>query len=155
MPKTVSPRVVMPKKYKRWAKMKSIIEKFHGNLVCSPRDIVWVYIGTNIGHEECGHGNGWKRPVLILKRYGPLYLVIPTTSKGLTLENGVWVVKRNHKKITSANMPKNSFLIMNQIRTIDGKRIISKVKDNIGADVMMDIPEFLYIRSELCRMIKS
>lgn len=52
-------------------------------------------------------------------------------------------------------MPKDSFLILDQIKTIDGKRIISKVKDKNDVDVMMDVPEFLFIRNELCRMIKA
>lgn len=146
----------MTKKYKKWAKMKSIIEKFHSWLHGSPWDIFWAYIGSNIGNEICWHGNGWIRPVLVLRRYGNLHLIAPMTSHGLyeDKENGLWLVKKYHHKISSVNFGRRSYLILNQIQTIDGKRFISHYTDKLGNKIRLWDSEFLFLKNEVRRMLK-
>jgi mRNA interferase MazF len=48
------------------------------------REVWWVSIGVNVGHEEDGKGDHYSRPVLILKKFGMhtfLGLPLSTTSK--------------------------------------------------------------------------
>jgi len=143
------------KKYKKWSKMKSIIEKYHKWLHGSPWDIFWAYIGTNIGSEICGHGDEWIRPVLIIKRYGNLHITLPLTSQGMYRDDSwVFCIKKYHHRVSSINFWKRSYIILNQVRTIDGKRFVQHYTDKNGSKPKLSIPEFLYIKNTLRRESK-
>jgi mRNA interferase MazF len=45
------------------------------------REIRYVNLGHNIGFEEDGKGNDFKRPVLVLKKIGNIFAVLPMTTK--------------------------------------------------------------------------
>ena len=48
----------------------------------SNREIWFVHLGMNVGTEQNGKGDNFLRPVLVLKKLGNVYLVIPMTTKG-------------------------------------------------------------------------
>lgn len=143
------------KKYKKWAKMKSIIEKFHWWFAGNPRDIFWTNIGTNIGNEACWHGDGWIRPVLVIKRYGNLHLVVPMTTHWLYEDQGTWLIKKYHHKITSLDFGRKSYLMMNQLQTIDRKRFTKKVYDKNGKYAQLWVDAFIYIKNQIRKQMKT
>lgn len=157
------------KKFKRWAKMKSIIEKYRRWFFAKPRDIIWAYIGTNIGTETCGHGNEWIRPVLIVKRYtihkSAQYLIVPLTSSGtyLSRNDNMVYIKDFHHKITSIifttkdkngnTKNKTSYAILNQIKTISEKRLFKKYYIGNKKYAKISIDEFLEIKNKIINTI--
>ena len=46
------------------------------------KDVWYAQLGVNIGNEEDGKGNTFKRPVLVIKKFGNMFLVIPMTTGG-------------------------------------------------------------------------
>lgn len=46
------------------------------------REVWYVHLGTNVGVEEDGKGRDFKRPVLVLKKIGNVFAVLPMTTKG-------------------------------------------------------------------------
>ena len=83
------------------------------------RQIRWCRLGVNIGYEQDGTGNGFSRPVLILKGLSRhVCLIIPLTTS--TKEGGY-------------NMPigivdgRSASVIISQIRLIDTKRLYKHI----------------------------
>ena len=81
------------------------------------KEIWYVKLGVNIGYEEDGKSQ-FKRAVLVIKKLGNLFLVLPMTTKK----------KENiyHYMLQTFTW-KESRLILSQIRTIDKKRFIQKI----------------------------
>jgi len=81
------------------------------------KEVWYVKLWINIWYEEDGK-SGYKRAVLVVKKIGNLFLVIPMTTKEKhniyhhKLETFVW---------------RSSWLILSQIKTIDKKRFIQKI----------------------------
>jgi hypothetical protein len=63
-------------------------------------------LGTNIGYEENGK-SGYMRPVLIIKKIGKLYFVLPMTTKGK--ENNIF-----YHAIQSIDFGKPSWVLLSQ-----------------------------------------
>ena len=78
----------------------------------------WVSFGENIGSEVNGKSDRFSRPALILKKLAHgFYLIAPTTTK----ENkGTWYV---HIQLSG----KDEYVCLHQIRTIDYRRLHSKL----------------------------
>jgi len=73
----------MSKKFKEWHSVK---EKLHKEtkktIVPKEREIYWVSVGVNIGHEQDGKGNVFSRPVLVIKRYNKnLFFGVPLSTQ--------------------------------------------------------------------------
>ncbi len=45
------------------------------------REIWYAHLGHNVGFEEDGKGKDFKRPVLVLKKIGNVFAVLPMTTK--------------------------------------------------------------------------
>ncbi len=95
-------------------------------------------IGLNVGVEEDGKNNNFKRPVLVIKVFNrQCFLGIPITSADKNNKKYYFPIIHNQKK---------SFLILSQIKLFSVKRlsrIICKV----------DSQDFLKIKKELKRAI--
>lgn len=151
----------MQKKYKKWAKMKSIIEKFRKPRYFTPWDIIWAYIWTNIGHEICWHGDGITRPVLVLKRFWTIHTVLPMTSSWFFKDdNWRWVLKSYHHKITSITfgkynkasgkmIPYNSCVVYNRLSSLDSKRFNEIPKDINWSYAKLSNKELLEIKNKV------
>jgi mRNA interferase MazF len=91
---------VSMKNFTQWITLKA---KLHHNNSKPPlvkeRDIWWLSIGENIGHEINGKSVLFSRPALVFKKLSrEMYLVIPSTSQKRV---GTWYVETefNSKKM--------------------------------------------------------
>lgn len=83
------------------------------------REIRWCSIGINIGFEQDGSTDSYKRPVLILKGFSRnVCLILPLTTS----------LKKNPYHIYIGEIEnKKSFAITSQIKLIDTKRLHDKI----------------------------
>ncbi len=78
----------------------------------------WISIGENVEHEIDGKSARFTRPALILKKLGcGFYLVAPTTTQRHV---GSWYVCVRLGKT-------EEYVCLNQIRTLDYRRVYSKL----------------------------
>ncbi|MDD3263079.1 MAG: type II toxin-antitoxin system PemK/MazF family toxin [Candidatus Absconditabacteria bacterium] len=98
------------------------------------RDVWYIKLGINVGYEQNGKTD-FKRAVLVIKKIGNIFLVIPMTTKE---KNNIY-----HYKLKSFK-GKISWLILSQLRTVDKKRFIKKIGE-ISAE------EFKIIKKNLSK----
>lgn len=114
-------------KLQLWSSVKKITEDNNKKVYFKERDIFWLKVGENIGHEQNGKGDKFQRPVLVLKRYSnDMFLGVPLsttpregsffyqfsfingeTSTALLVQNRLFSSKRFIKKI--GKISKNDF----------------------------------------------
>ncbi len=109
----------MLKRFRQWFQLK---ETLHGSEhrppFVSERDLWWASIGENVGSEMNGKSKRFSRPVLILKKLAHgFYLVAPTTTQQ---REGSWYV---HVRMQE----QDEYVCLNQMRTIDYRRLSSKL----------------------------
>lgn len=107
------------KKFLQWIGVK---EKLDSNdpkpPFVSEGDIWWVSFGENVGSEINGKSDVFTRPAIILKKLAHgFYCVVPTTSKH---KEGSWYVSFQQKN-------KDTTACLHQVRTIDHRRLFSKL----------------------------
>lgn len=86
--------------------------------VVHEKDVWWVSFGKNIGSEINGKSEWFSRPGLIIKKLSAdFYLVAPTTSK---IHTGNWYAQIKLQK-------GDSYVCLHQIRTIDYRRLYSRI----------------------------
>ena len=116
----------MLKRFLEWIGLK---EKLH-NMVAEPplvkeRDLWWIIFGENIGSEIHGKGKLFSRPGLVLKKLSRgFFLVAPTTSQK---KGGTWYVPIRQEGT-------EMFVCLHQIRTIDYRRLSSRLGQVDGDD---------------------
>lgn len=111
----------MKKDFKKWHTKKELLhnEKDISNLFFKEREVWWVALGANIGFEQDGKGEEFRRPVLILKKFNQfVLLVVPLTTK---IKNNKYYFPINIRDGTER------MAIISQIRLIDTKRLIDKL----------------------------
>ena len=102
------------KKFQEWIRLKQELEE----QIKIPRfeegEIWWCYLGENIGNEECGKGDKFLRPVLVIKKFNHnLFYGLPTTTK----------IKDNKYYYQTQIKDKQICLMLSQMKTIDAKRL--------------------------------
>ena len=113
----------MKKDYGEWHKKKKILNerKDVDNIFFREREVWWTALGVNIGFEQDGKGEEFRRPVLILKKYNKyLVLVVPLTTK----------IKKDNKYYIDCSIMNDTIprmAIISQVRPIDTKRFIDKL----------------------------
>ena len=113
----------MEKDYSEWHKKKKILNerKDVDNIFFREREVWWTALGVNIGFEQDGKGEEFRRPVLILKKYNKyLVLVVPLTTK----------IKKDNKYYIDCSIMNDTIprmAIISQVRPIDTKRFIDKL----------------------------
>lgn len=105
------------KNFNLWFKIKPQLD----NLLSYPKfqegDVWWCHIGENIGHEECGKGNKFLRPIVIFKKFNNrIFFGIPTSSK---LKDSPF-----YRPITIKGARVSIFI--SQMRLFDVKRLLYK-----------------------------
>jgi len=107
------------KRFAEWMGLKERIHTTeHKPPYVSERDMWWASLGENVGSEMNGKSRRFSRPVLILKKLAhSFYLVAPTTTQP---QKGSWYV---HVRLGE----KDEYVCLNQIRTIDYRRLSSKL----------------------------
>jgi mRNA-degrading endonuclease toxin of MazEF toxin-antitoxin module len=109
----------MIKEFLTWINLK---EKLHDKKRIVPfltdLDLWWIIFGENVGSEINGKSKFFSRPGLVLKKLSRgFYLVAPTTTQK---KDGSWYVE-----ITQGN--KKMYVCLHQIRTIDYRRVSSRL----------------------------
>lgn len=109
----------MFKRFLEWIQLK---EKLHTVYkqppLVSERDLWWISFGENVGSEINGKSGLFSRPGLILKKLSKgFYLVAPATSQQ---RRGTWYVGISIES-------KLTYVCLNQVRTIDYRRLSSRL----------------------------
>ena len=109
----------MTKNFDTWNEQKKVIDKDGGPEFFHAREIWWCALGLNIGFEQDGSGDEYRRPVLILKGLSPkTCLVVP-----LTTSRQEHFLRPHIGQIDG----KEAHAILSQLRVVDKKRLIRKV----------------------------
>jgi len=113
----------MDNEYDKWNEVKKVTSKNKMILTIKPRDIFWVKIGHNVGHEEFGKGENFVRPVLIVRKLTKeLFLGVPLTS---TLRDGDYFHSFEYNNKTHG-LVKNSAMIL-QLKSFSIRRVMNKI----------------------------
>jgi mRNA interferase MazF len=129
----------MQKKFDTWNEVKKKTDSRTDRLLYKKREIRWCKLGVNVGYEQDGTGEGFARPVLIIKDFNQhVCLAVPLTTSQ----------KANpyHVKIGNFDNAQESFAIISQLRLIDTKRLYKKVAmvdEKTFADVIKAIKDML------------
>jgi mRNA interferase MazF len=111
----------MKKDYKKWHDKKGVLNerKDVDAIFFREKEIWWVALGANIGFEQDGKGEEFRRPILILKKFNKfVVLAVPLTTK----------IKKNKYYIPcDLGDGTSRMAIISQIRLIDTKRFIDKL----------------------------
>jgi len=98
-----------------WNDVKKLLnKKTIQNFYFKPRDVMYVYMGQNIGSEQYGKGKEFLRPVLVYKKLSKkTFLAIPLTTREKKGSCYYGFYFKNKKNIA----------MFNQIKVLDIKRI--------------------------------
>lgn len=102
-----------------WNHEKQILHSIDNEKFINEREVRYCKLWINIGYEQ-NWKNNFRRPVLILKKAGNVYLVCPLTSKG----------KDNNKfyyHLSEKIAYKESRCLLSQIRIVDKKRMLHMI----------------------------
>ena len=92
---------------------KKVSKRYHSG------DIWWCSLGKNIGFEQNGRGEGFERPILVLKDFNEhACLIVPLTSKEK--------INKFHFYVGEFGEIDN-YAILSQIRLIDTKRLVNQI----------------------------
>lgn len=123
------------KNYLTWIPLKAKINNKKTTPSFKTRDVFWCYIGENIGCEEDGKGELFSRPVVIIKVFNKDFcLIVPLTTK----------IKQNKYYIQFEFNERQQSAMISQIRSIDSKRLKSKIGTLSNKD-------FTLIQSEISK----
>ncbi len=104
----------MAKKFISWIFNKIIIDRTNTNIEIKEHEVYWCSLGENIGFEQDGKGDDFRRPVLIFKKFNNnLFWGIPMSTKN---KNNRYYVKILLKDIKQSAM-------VSQLRILDSKRL--------------------------------
>ncbi|MEK7644985.1 MAG: type II toxin-antitoxin system PemK/MazF family toxin [Patescibacteria group bacterium] len=113
----------MKKDYPQWHQKKTILNdrKDIDTLFFREKEVWWIALGANIGFEQDGKGDEFRRPVLILKKFNKyLVLIVPLTTK----------IKKDNKYYVACSISNDDLArmaIISQVRPVDTKRFIDKL----------------------------
>lgn len=128
----------MSKKFISWIFNKIIIDKTNIDRQIKEHEVYWCSLGENIGFEQDGKGEGFRRPVLIFKKFNNnLFWGIPMSTKNK--DNKYYV------KILLKNVEQSA--IISQLRILDSKRL----DQYIG---YISTPDFKKIQNRIIYIIR-
>lgn len=113
----------MKKEYDEWHRKKKILNEREDmdTIFFREKEVWWTALGVNIGFEQDGKGEEFRRPVLILKKFNKYaVLVVPLTTK-IKKDNRYYV------ECSVANDDISRMAVISQVRLIDTKRFIDKL----------------------------
>ena len=106
--------VLMIKKFIDWIITKIIIDKKERKTPIKEYEVYWCSLGENIGDEENGKGEDFRRPVLIFKKFNNnIFWGIPLSTK---IKDNKYYTKIILKGIEQSAM-------LSQLRVLDTKRL--------------------------------
>lgn len=126
------------KDFDDWNDVKKVIEGY-GRSPVKTGEVFWCRLGLNIGVEQDGKGDNFMRPVVVLKKFSnQIVLILPLTTKNHT---GDWYVDLvvEGKEVQG---------ILNQIRPIDTKRLLSSMEQLSEKEVLKIIEKYYQLIKE-------
>lgn len=133
--------------FDNWNIVKKDLHKKSTNPNIKEGCVYWLHIGQNVGCEVNGKGNGFARPVLVIKRiyikntpYN-FFIGVPLTSKQYTgfLYHKITNKKPNNKATKVSAM-------LGQMRIFDAKRVINY-------HYKVDKKEFISVREKVLKLL--
>lgn len=107
------------KDFDSWNTLKKELDAKQNAIFFHEREIWFCSLGVNIGFEQDGKNHGFARPVLILKKFNnDIFLAVPLSS----------VVKSGKHYFVLTYENRQYTIILSQIRLLDGKRLIRKIR---------------------------
>jgi mRNA interferase MazF len=107
------------KNFDHWNNIKKDSEIYFKFKYYKPRQIWWMRLGCNLGHEQDGKGIYFERPILIIKKFNNrIFFGIPLTTK---IKNNPFYIKIKDKE----GMIRCG--IISQLRLFDASRLREKV----------------------------
>ena len=108
----------METSFNKWNEVKKTTNNEDKKVFFKERDIFWMKVGENIGHEQNGKGDKFQRPVLIVKKYTrDMFLGVPLTS---TVRDGSFYFQfKLDEKISTA--------LLVQHKLFSSKRFMRKI----------------------------
>ena len=80
----------MIKDFDKWNIEKKKIEDFEEEVLFKAQEVWWCQVGLNIKTESCGKGDGYQRPVLVLRKLSTKsFIGIPLSTQS---KEGSWFV---------------------------------------------------------------
>lgn len=143
---SISPKQSFPvlEVFDEWnEEKKQISHKDKENFYVNEREIWYIKLWVNIWSESNGKKD-FRRPVLVLKKVGSMFFIIPMTTKGK--DNRFYYTIRNAKYISAHHEPDISRVQLSQVRMIDKKRFI-----HLLGEVSKD--DFEEIKMQLSKLI--
>jgi mRNA-degrading endonuclease toxin of MazEF toxin-antitoxin module len=121
----------MTKEFTQWNTQKEHIHTEGVRKFYHVREIWWCSLGVNVGYEQDGSGEEYRRPVLILKGLSQdTCLIIPLTTS---------TQKHFLRPSIGTVGGKEAHALLSQIRVIDTRRLVRKIE-------YLDIEMFEIIR---------
>jgi len=106
------------KNYNQWNNVKQSLDKRENRPTIKEREIWWCSIGLNIGYEIYGKDQDFVRPVLIIKKFSETsFLGVPMTTSQ----------KKGYYRYGYRVKDKDGFLVFDQLRNFDAKRLMDKI----------------------------
>jgi len=107
----------MKKDFWKWHALKTKLNDRESQKFFHEREIWFCSLGINIGREQDGRYEWFKRPVLILKKFNQeMFFGIPLTSQ--------YHQSQYHFQFSFNGQP--SYAILSQLRLLDSKRLLRK-----------------------------
>ena len=130
----------MQKDFDIWNNRKKVInEKSMTNIFFKEKEAWWCHLGLNVGFEQDGRHEEFRRPVLIFKKFNAeTFWAIPLTTK---IKKGKY-----YFSFRISGLVVTSVANLSQIRLMDSKRLI----DKIG---YMDEKDYLEIKIKVKKII--
>lgn len=112
------------KQFDKWNEVKKSTDKVAMHFKIKPREVFWLKIGQNIGHEEYGKGHNFVRPIIMIRQLtSDLFIGVPTTTTKKEDNDYFHNINYiNHKKEKV-----HSVAMLLQFRTFSKKRLLSKM----------------------------
>lgn len=106
------------KDFDNWNSLKKKINNLNKDLFFKEREVWWLRLGVNVGHELDGKGCEYARPFLILKKTGKYtFLALPFTRS-----------KKNRKEHVVVDFKgTRSTIVLSGIRVFDYRRLMKKM----------------------------
>ncbi len=139
---SVSPKQSFPalEVFDEWnEEKKSLTSKEQDSFYVNEREIWYIKLGVNVGSESNGKKD-FRRPVLVIKKVGSMFFVVPMTTKGK--ENKFYHTIHTAKYISAHHIPEVSRVQLSQVRIVDKKRFIHLLWE-------VSVPDFQVIKKKL------
>lgn len=118
----------MEKEFDVWNEKKKAIHEDAAYVFFHPRELWFAHLGINVGFEQDGRGEGFLRPVLIVRKFNNEVLWALPLTRTSKPDSPYYADFQYAGSPEVADAPLlSSVAILSQIRLIDGKRLAYKI----------------------------